>query len=155
MKFWKQILTLHIDNFELSHYWTWTRTQCISNTGVGTRGAGGLEPPKICEREALPRRIECALVNTYLKLCLHIVLAHDYCTNTPTASCVCPAQWFKERQHVHINTNVQCDLMNINSSNCFKKPAQICFSLFMNDNKAPYLQTSSYATDFKDKTSPS
>ena len=27
-----------------------------------------------------------------------------YCTNTPTASCVCPAQWFKERQHVHNST---------------------------------------------------
>ena len=28
-----------------------------------------------------------------------------YCTNTATASCVCPAQWFKERQHVH-NSNL-------------------------------------------------
>ena len=90
------------------------------NTGIGTWG--GWSPHKICERGAQPLWIECAFVNTYLKLGLYILLAHDYCTNTPTASCVCPVQWFKERQRVHISTNVQCDLININQPISFSVP---------------------------------
>ena len=46
------------------------------DTGVGTRGAGGLEPPKICERGAQPPEMSLLLVNTYLKVGLYILLAH-------------------------------------------------------------------------------
>ena len=79
--------------------------------------------PEICKRGVLPPELNLPLpflTKTYI-FCIFFPRMH-YCTNTQTASCACPEQWFKESYHVNHSSAI------IYNSNAVLSNQPICFS---------------------------